>query len=80
MWYLQVDLFFYRDPEEAKEQEEGEAPVAPEFGAVAEYTGMVPSDQWPTEQWAPEIAAATAVSSVPGVERTANQGENQPIF
>ncbi|XP_020250631.1 40S ribosomal protein SA-like [Asparagus officinalis] len=35
-----VDLFFYREPEEAKEQEEAEAPVAPDYGAVAEFIGM----------------------------------------
>jgi hypothetical protein len=37
---LQVDLFFYRDPEEAKEMEE-EAMVAPEYDVVAEYTAPV---------------------------------------
>ncbi|XP_010917402.1 small ribosomal subunit protein uS2-like [Elaeis guineensis] len=73
-WEVMVDLFFYRDPEEAKEQEE-EAPVAPEYGAVAEYTGMVPNDQWPAQQWAPDMGAVPpVVPVVPGVDWTATQG------
>ncbi|RWW48634.1 hypothetical protein BHE74_00045273, partial [Ensete ventricosum] len=71
---LQVDLFFYRDPEEAKEQEEAEAPVAPEFGAVPDYGAMVPNDQWTTEQWVPDAAVPAAVPPVAGVEWTAGQG------
>ena len=66
---LQVDLFFYRDPEEAKEQEEEEAPVAPDYGA------MVPNDQWTTEQWMPDGGAVSSVEPpVTGVESTAGQG------
>ncbi|XP_051214687.1 small ribosomal subunit protein uS2y [Lolium perenne] len=34
-WDVMVDLFFYRDPEEAKEVDEEEALVAPEYGAPA---------------------------------------------
>ncbi|KAL5653376.1 hypothetical protein ACJX0J_038834, partial [Zea mays] len=41
-WEVMVDLFFYRDPEEAKEQEE-EAVAAPEFATVTDYQG---DDQW----------------------------------
>ncbi|RRT55956.1 hypothetical protein B296_00043015, partial [Ensete ventricosum] len=72
----QVDLFFYRDPEEAKEQEEEEAPVAPEFGAVPGYGAMVPNEQWTTEQWMPDVGAVPAVVLPlvpPGVEWTAAQ-------
>ncbi|XP_072064289.1 small ribosomal subunit protein uS2-like [Arachis hypogaea] len=29
--YIQVDLFFYREPKEAKQQEEEELPAAPEY-------------------------------------------------
>ncbi|KAJ0983763.1 hypothetical protein J5N97_002119 [Dioscorea zingiberensis] len=73
-WDVMVDLFFYRDPEEAKEQEE-EVAVAPEFGQVADYTGMIPTDQWPTEQWAtPEVGA---VPAVPPTVVTAEWGASQ---
>lgn len=47
---MQVDLFFYRDPEEAKEQEE-EAPVATDFGQAAGNIGGLPNDQWSADQW-----------------------------
>lgn len=50
---MQVDLFFYRDPEEAKEQEE-EAAAAPEFAAVTDYQG---ADQWGGDQWTSDVAA-----------------------
>ncbi|CAD6209421.1 unnamed protein product [Miscanthus lutarioriparius] len=46
-----VDLFFYRDPEEAKEQE-GEAAVAPEFAAITDYQG---ADQWGGDQWTSDV-------------------------
>lgn len=57
---LQVDLFFYRDPEEAKEHEEEEALVAPEYGAVAEYTAPG-ADNWGVEWGAGEAAAPAGV-------------------
>lgn len=57
----QVDLFFYREPEEAKEQEEEEVPALPDYG---DYTaGPLTGADWssgqiPEAQWAPEIASA----------------------
>uniref|UniRef100_A0A0E0D1U8 Small ribosomal subunit protein uS2 n=1 Tax=Oryza meridionalis TaxID=40149 RepID=A0A0E0D1U8_9ORYZ len=53
-WDVMVDLFFYRDPEEAKEQEEEEAAVGPEYAAVAEY-GAAPTDNWGDQQWGGEV-------------------------
>lgn len=76
---LQVDLFFYRDPEEAKDQEEAEAIVATDFGAVPEYAGMGGTDQWnATEQW--DMGAGAPVSSVPSTEWAAAQGQLFLIF
>jgi small subunit ribosomal protein SAe len=69
--YLQVDLFFYRDQEEAKELEEAEAVVAPEYGAVAEYIAP-PGDTWGGEWGAGEVAPAPVPAT--GAEWTAASG------
>lgn len=76
-WDVMVDLFFYRDPEETKEQGEEEAPItAPDYGAVTEFAGMIPSDQWPAGQWAADGAAVppAAVPPAAAVEWAATQG------
>lgn len=68
---LQVDLFFYRDPEEAKEQEEEEALVAPDYGAVAEYTAPG------TDNWGGDWGAAPQPDGIPaptGADWTAATG------
>ncbi|KAF8401152.1 hypothetical protein HHK36_014456 [Tetracentron sinense] len=74
-WDVMVDLFFYRELEEAKEQEEDEVVAAPDFG-VTDYTAALglPGDQWTGQigdaQWAPEMAAVPAIPAVPGVDWT----------
>lgn len=67
---MQVDLFFYRDPEETKKEEEEEAPVQ-DF-AISGYNaaGMdsFPTDgQWPSaleQPWSEEVPQP--ISAVPG--------------
>ncbi|KAK7847585.1 small ribosomal subunit protein uS2 [Quercus suber] len=70
-WEVMVDLFFYREPEEAKQQEEEEEaqPMA-DYGIGIEYNpAPLASDQWPVQgaadvQWIPDapqpISAVTA--------------------
>ena len=77
VFLLQVDLFFYREPEEAKEKEE-EAVAPPDYG-IADYGAapLVASDQWAGQisdaQWGdpdvvPPPVAAAVVPPVPSVE------------
>ncbi|KAF7007543.1 hypothetical protein CFC21_022475 [Triticum aestivum] len=67
-WEIMVDLFFYRDPEEAKELEEDEALGAPEYAAVAEYTAPA-GDTWGAE-WPGAAAPAAAAEAPAGAEWT----------
>lgn len=67
---VQVDLFFYREPEEAKPEDEDEVAPQAEFGLPApEYgggdqwtTAAIPDAAWPGEAQAP-ISAAPAAGS-----------------
>lgn len=66
-WDVMVDLFFYREPEEAKEQEEDEVPALDY--AIADFNAGGPSDgQWPTaieQPWTD--AAPQPIPAAPGV-------------
>ncbi|CAN6324972.1 unnamed protein product [Urochloa humidicola] len=67
-WEVMVDLFFYRDPEETKELEDEEAPVAPDYAAVADY-GAPATDNWANEQWgAAEVPPAALPAAPVGAE------------
>ncbi|CAO2204707.1 unnamed protein product [Urochloa humidicola] len=67
-WEVMVDLFFYRDPEETKELEDEEAPVAPDYAAVADY-GAPAADNWASEQWgAAEVPPAALPAAPVGAE------------
>lgn len=78
---MQVDLFFYREPEEAKQQEEDEAPAAPEY-AITDFNattiGGLPADgQWPAaidQPWTE--AVPPPIPAVPGVSWTPDAGKN----
>ncbi|RLM86625.1 40S ribosomal protein SA-like [Panicum miliaceum] len=68
-WDVMVDLFFYRDPEETKEEEE--ALVAPDYGAVAEYAAPG-TDNWGGDWGAGDAAAPPAGAPAPaGADWTA---------
>lgn len=67
---VKVDLFFYREPEEAKEHEEEEvaALAPPEYGTIPEYAAgqLGASADWAQDQWvAGEVPAAAAAVTQP---------------
>ncbi|PON32450.1 Ribosomal protein [Parasponia andersonii] len=71
-WDVMVDLFFYREPEEAKQQDEEEALLVPDYG-ITDYsaagTGGFAADQWsaqiPDAAWPSEaLPAIPAVAAV----------------
>jgi small subunit ribosomal protein SAe len=75
--WAQVDLFIYREPEEAKDRDDEEG-VAHEF-AQPEYAApallSAADAQWGPEgadaaQWEPETAAAIPAAAAPGAEWT----------
>jgi small subunit ribosomal protein SAe len=72
-WDVMVDLFFYREPEEAKQQEEEEAVAPADYGltdyATAGIAGLS-GEQWPSQlgdsPWPAEVAAP--IPAVPAVD------------
>ncbi|KAK9102384.1 hypothetical protein Sjap_019638 [Stephania japonica] len=82
-WDVMVDLFFYRDPEEAKQQEEEEVAVARDYD-VSEYNAAalgLSGDQWPGQiadaQWVTDVAAVAPV--IPPVGVTAVDWTPAPV-
>lgn len=77
-WDVMVDLFFFREAEDTKDQEEEEIAAVTDFGNI-EYGGgamaALGSDQWAAlpDHWGatPEVAAAPAVAPVAGADWTA---------
>lgn len=72
---VQVDLFFYREPEEAKPQEEEDAVQAPEY--IADYTAGLGGEQWPAHiadaSWSTDVAAPAG--ALPAVAAAGWTGE-----
>lgn len=63
-------MFFYREPEENKKQDEDEVAVPdyPDY-SVAQHGGLTSewSSQIPEGQWGTDIAAPAPIPAVPGV-------------
>ncbi|KAI3874376.1 hypothetical protein MKX03_025848 [Papaver bracteatum] len=71
---FRVDLFFYREPEETKDQEDDEsgAPVA-EYGVTECGVGMIDNDNWGADtQWSGDAISAPALAG--GAKLDTNAG------
>ncbi|KAF7835842.1 40S ribosomal protein SA-like [Senna tora] len=78
-WDVMVDLFFYREPEEAKQLEEKEAPVqdyaAGDFGApVPQPIPAIPSANWTPEARDRSESVPAPQVPVPGIENVPATG------
>lgn len=74
-----MDLFFYREPEEAKEKEDDEVALTtdyPDYGGGASGALGGFGDQWsaqiPDAQWAPDMPPPIAAAPVAGNGWTAD--------
>ena len=71
---LQVDLFFYREPEEAKEQQEDDVAAPADYidyaaGALGmgdQWSAQIPDTQWAGEIAPPPIAGAPVAAAATG--------------
>eukprot|EP00252_Welwitschia_mirabilis_P005987 TRINITY_DN165_c0_g1_i1.p1 TRINITY_DN165_c0_g1~~TRINITY_DN165_c0_g1_i1.p1 ORF type:complete len:319 (+),score=76.74 TRINITY_DN165_c0_g1_i1:181-1137(+) len=80
-WDIMVDLFFYRDPEEAKKHEEEEAPPVAEYApdyvqpalGMEQWGSEVVDQQWPTAE---PGAVPVPTPAVPVAEWGAPPGES----
>ncbi|KAL8482211.1 hypothetical protein ACS0TY_027807 [Phlomoides rotata] len=81
-WDIMVDLFFYREPEESKEQEEEDLPALPDYavdyasGAGADWsTAQIPEGQWAPDLAGPIPAVASGwTAAEPGVAAVGGDG------
>ncbi|XP_010531882.1 PREDICTED: 40S ribosomal protein Sa-1-like [Tarenaya hassleriana] len=75
-WDVMVDLFFYREPEEAKQQEEEEAVPQTDFGLPAPDYGVgAIGDQWTTAQIPDAAWPGEAQQPIPAVPAVASWSE-----
>ncbi|KAE7999001.1 hypothetical protein FH972_003489 [Carpinus fangiana] len=78
-WDVMVDLFFYREPEEAKQQDEEEPGAAQDYHA--DYSGGGALTEWPgpDTHWSADTAQQP-ISAVPGIPATwATTPEQAPL-
>ncbi|XP_049852467.1 40S ribosomal protein SA [Schistocerca gregaria] len=61
-WDVVVDLFFWRDPEEAEKEEVIKEIVVPAKPEIPDFTAAATADSWAQEPVAPEAAAAAATT------------------